>query len=140
VFRQARRKQDTEVGVEEVVATVQFSDIENFTGISERVSPLVRRCFLWLVFVFLICVQTKLLITALEEYFQCMTSIIETSGGTVGDYIGKTAARLLCLFCLFFVILFLSGDAIFSFFGVPLSLGPHHALSAVSAAVMMQER
>ena len=57
------------------------------------------------------------LILCLEEYFNAMTRIIEASGGTVGDFIG---------------------DAVFAFWGAPVSVGQNHALLAVRAAWAQQ--
>jgi class 3 adenylate cyclase len=59
------------------------------------------------------------LILCLEEYFNAMTRIIEASGGTVGDFIG---------------------DAVFAFWGAPVSVGQMHALLAVRAAWAQQVR
>jgi adenylate cyclase len=89
---------EAQPGVEEVSATAQFSDIENFTSISESVPP-------------------QNLIAVMAEYFDAMTGIIETSGGTVGDLIG---------------------DAIFSFFNAPTVVGPRHAVICINAALSMQ--
>ncbi len=71
-----KRTRRADVGVEEVFATAQFSDIEGFTSISESVSP-------------------QKLIIAMEEYFDKMTAIIESCEGTVGDLIGD------CIFSFF---------------------------------------
>lgn len=49
--------------VDEVSATALFSDVENFTAISERVSG-------------------QSLIKVMSEYFDAMTAIIEPMGGT----------------------------------------------------------
>lgn len=63
------RKMEATLFVTDIEATACFSDVEDFTAISERVPP-------------------SLLIKVLEDYFENMTSIISKSSGTVGDFIG----------------------------------------------------
>lgn len=64
-----RTKTEADLGVEQVDATMFFSDIEGFTTISESTAPAD-------------------LIHALQEYFDAMTEVIQGASGTVGDFIG----------------------------------------------------
>eukprot|EP01050_Picozoa_sp_SAG11_P004195 SAG11_NODE_261_length_11530_cov_8.418861_7_plen_192_part_00 len=59
----------SELGVEKKQVTVMFTDIRGFTSLSEQLPlPTVMK--------------------VLEEYLTDMVEVIETNGGTVGDFIG----------------------------------------------------
>lgn len=60
---------DFELGGRELEATVFFSDIKNFTGLSERMSP-------------------KEVVTSLNEYFTLACDVVLTHGGMLDKYIG----------------------------------------------------
>ena len=85
------------LGVDSGEATSFFSDIEGFTSLSETTPP-------------------KVLIQALQEYFDRMGNIIDACNGTVGDYIG---------------------DAIFGFWNAPNPV-ERHTFKACRAALLQQ--
>ncbi len=58
-----------ELGGEDKLVTVMFSDLEGFTALSERLSP-------------------SALVELMNDYLTAMTDIIETQSGFVGRYIG----------------------------------------------------
>jgi adenylate cyclase len=58
-----------EIGGREVELTLMFTDIENFTTISEKLTP-------------------SELMAQLSEYFDALTGIISGNGGTIDKYIG----------------------------------------------------
>ena len=60
-----------EIGGREIEITLMFTDIENFTTISEKLQP-------------------HQLMEQLSEYFDVLTGIISASGGTIDKYIGDS--------------------------------------------------
>jgi class 3 adenylate cyclase/CHASE2 domain-containing sensor protein len=77
--------------------TVLFCDLENFTHQFENADP-------------------ELMVNQLNEYFEVMTQIVLSNGGTYDKYMG---------------------DCIMAFFGAPIDM-PEHAKMACKAAVEMQ--
>ena len=92
-----KEKKEAKLGVEELEATSFFSDIVGFTSITESVPPAD-------------------LVMVLKEYFNAMTSAVNSRFGVIGDYIG---------------------DAIFALFGSPLQVS-RHAYLACDAAIEQQ--
>lgn len=93
-------KMEASIGVTEAEVSCLFSDIEGFTGLAETIDPRILMC-------------------VLEEYFDAMTMIVESTHGTVGDFIG---------------------DAVFAFWNVPHAVGRAHSALALECSIMMQSR
>ncbi len=64
-----QNEETAEIGGREIEITLMFTDIENFTTISEQLPP-------------------HQLMEQLSEYFDALTGIISASGGTIDKYIG----------------------------------------------------
>ena len=62
-------KANAQLNVEPLRVSIFFSDIENFTTISERIEP-------------------NVLIEMLQSYFKAMATVIHNCNGTLADYIG----------------------------------------------------
>eukprot|EP00899_Mesostigma_viride_P022889 jgi/Mesvir1/3785/Mv26121-RA.3 len=95
----AREDHAMQLYVFPVVVTIMFTDIANFTTISEKI-PL------------------QLLMRVLEDYLSEMSSLIEASGGVIGDFIG---------------------DGIMAFWNSPTPV-PNHELMAVETMERQMER
>eukprot|EP00899_Mesostigma_viride_P022901 jgi/Mesvir1/3796/Mv02822-RA.6 len=95
----AREDHAMQLYVFPVVVTIMFTDIANFTTISEKI-PL------------------QLLMRVLEDYLSEMSSLIEASGGVIGDFIG---------------------DGIMAFWNSPQPV-PNHELMAVETMERQLER
>ncbi|PWY56265.1 adenylate/guanylate cyclase domain-containing protein [Legionella qingyii] len=75
VKKLVRTRKVAEVGGQNQITTILFSDIQNFATISESTSP-------------------QKLMTYLSDYFQCMTEVVIQHEGTLDKYIGDAVMAI----------------------------------------------